>query len=361
MVNKILRAAFVSLFFLVAVSAQAARQLEKIKLPPGFKIELYVDHVDGARSLAMSPSGTLFISTMREKVYAYKDGKLYTVADGLKMPNGIDFHNGALYIAEISRISRLEGIENKLSNPPQPVVVTTDLPSKTHHGWRYMRFGPDGYLYVAVGAPCNECTVEDPFGTILRMKPDGSEKEVYARGIRNSVGFDWDPKSHDLWFTDNGRDNLGNERPPDKLNHASKAGLNFGYPYCHGGDDLDPELGKGHSCSEFVPPVQKIPAHDANLGMRFYTGKMFPDEYRDGIFIAEHGSWNREPPRGYRISRVRLNGDRSVGYEVFAEGWLQDSGPWGRPVDVLVAQDGALLVSDDYSGAVYRISYSARR
>lgn len=339
------------------MTAHAALPLEKIKLPPGFKIEVYVDHALGARSLALSPSGTLFISTRDVgNVYAYKDGKLYTIAQGLNMPNGIDFKDGSLFIAENNRITRWDGIEANLSHPPKPVVIVSDLPTKTHHGWRYIRFGPDGKLYVSIGAPCNECVIEDPFGTILRMNPDGSNREVYARGIRNSVGFDWDPATQDLWFTDNGRDNLGNELPPDKLNHATKAGLNFGYPYCHGGDELDPELGKGHSCADYTPPVQKIPAHDANLGMRFYTGKMFPEEYAGNILIAEHGSWNRQPPRGYRISRVRVKDGKSLGYEIFAEGWLQGKKPWGRPVDVLVAPDGALLVSDDYAGVVYRIS-----
>ena len=350
--------AFISLLLTPLFSHAEERPLSQIKLPRGFKIEVVVD-IPGARSLVESPSGTLFVSTRDEgKVYAYRDKKLFVLATGLTAPNGIDFLDGALYIAETGRISRLDRVEADLLHPPKPKIIVTDLPTQAHHGWRYMRFGPDHKLYLSVGAPCNVCKVDDPLGTIMRMNRDGSNREVYARGVRDSVGFDWDPASHELWFTDNGRDMLGDEHPPDELNHASHSGMHFGFPFCHGGDEPDPDFGKEHPCSEFVAPVQKIPAHDASLGMRFYNGKMFPSEYRGNILIAEHGSWNRSTPRGYRVSRVRLGSDgSSQGYEVFAEGWLQGGRAWGRPVDVLIAHDGSVLISDDYSGAVYRISY----
>jgi glucose/arabinose dehydrogenase len=236
-------------------------------------------------------------------------------------------------------------------------VIRDDLPAPRHHGWRYMGFGPDGMLYVSIGAPCNVCD-EEGFALIERMAPDGSQREVFARGIRNSVGFDWNPTTNVLWFTDNGRDMLGDNRPPDELNRAPRQGMHFGFPYCHGGSIPDPEFGRDRPCSDFVPPAQTLGPHVAALGMRFYTGDMFPPEYRMQVFIAEHGSWNRSRKIGYRISLVTLD-DRGVAsdYRPFAEGWLRNEQAWGRPVDVLVMPDGALLVSDDRAGTVYRISY----
>jgi glucose/arabinose dehydrogenase len=236
--------------------------------------------------------------------------------------------------------------------------VTDRLPSETHHGWKFIAFGPDGKLYVPVGAPCNICD-PDPqrFANIMRMNADGSDPEVYAQGVRNSVGFDWHPQSKELWFTENGRDRLGDDVPPDELNRAPRAGMHFGYPYCHGGDISDPEFGTARPCAEFTAPAQKLGPHVASLGMRFYTGKMFPPEYRNQIFIAEHGSWNRSDRIGYRVTLVRLQENRVVSYEPFASGWLQDGGVWGRPADVLVLPDGSLLVADDYADAIYRITY----
>lgn len=340
-------------------------QLDKIKLPPGFHIALYASNVPGARSLVLSPKGTLFVGTRGQgKVYALPpapDGKhaarVVTIANGLEMPNGVALHNGALYVAEVSRILRFDHLEQHLDHPPKPVVVYDKLPTETHHGWKFIRIGPDGMLYVPVGAPCNVCERPDPYASILRMKLDGSGMQVYARGIRNTVGFDWNPGTGVLWFTDNGRDNLGDNKPPDELNRAPRAGMNFGFPYCHGGDIPDPDLGSKHPCSGFTPPVAKLGPHVAALGMRFYTGKMFPAHYRGQIFIAEHGSWNRTTPIGYRVMLVRHQGARVVSREEFASGWLQGNKAWGRPVDVLVMPDGALLVSDDFAGVIYRISY----
>ena len=353
--------------FLSAYSAYSAElPLKDIKLPPGFEISIYAGNLPNARSLTLSPKGTLFVGSLKEgKVYAVvsqpgetEAKKIFTIAQGLNMPNGVAFRNGALYVAEVNRVLRYDDIESHLANPPKPVTVNDQFPKDRHHGWKFMAFGPDGLLYVPVGAPCNICEPdENRYALISRLKADGTGKEVFARGIRNTVGFDWHPVTKDLWFTDNGGDNLGDDVPPDELNHAPKQGLNFGYPYCHGGDIPDPQFGKKRFCSEFIPPAQKLGPHVAALGMRFYTGSMFPAEYRNQIFIAEHGSWNRSTPIGYRITVVQLENNKAVSYKPFAEGWLQRGQAWGRPVDVLVMPDGALLVSDDHAGAIYRIRY----
>ena len=353
---------------LVTLPALARVELERIKLPPGFQIEVFSDHVKNARSMALGEKGTLFVSTMSAgSVYAVKhDGRkateVITIARGLNMPNGVAVKDGALYVAEVDKVWRYDAIESNLANPPKPALVYGKYPTDRHHGWKFIRFGPDGWLYVPVGAPCNICEKDDPYASITRLKPDGSAMEVYARGVRNSVGFDWDPRTKELWFTDNGRDMLGDDVPPDELNHAPRAGMHFGYPYCHGGDIADPEFGAKRKCSEFTPPAQREGAHVASLGMRFYTGSMFPAEYANRIFIAEHGSWNRSKKSGYRVMQAKVENGKVVDYGVFAEGWLDVAADeaWGRPVDVLVMPDGALLVSDDSAGAIYRISYRGR-
>lgn len=317
--------------------------------------------------MALGPDGVLFVGTRGEgNVYAVMDRKgrdrgeeVITIARGLSMPNGVAYRDGALYVAEISRILRYDKIGSRLTNPGEPVVMYDRFPTEAHHGWKFIRFGPDGYLYVPVGAPCNVCEVEDPFGTIMRLRPDGTGLAVYARGVRNSVGFDWDPDTGELWFTDNGRDLLGDDLPPDELNHAPVRGLHFGFPFWHGREIPDPEFGGKMRRQDFVGPAMELGPHVASLGMRFYTGTMFPDRYRKQIFIAEHGSWNRGTPIGYRVTVVRLVNGQPAGYEVFAEGWLSRGKAWGRPVDVLVMPDGALLVSDDKAGAIYRITYES--
>jgi glucose/arabinose dehydrogenase len=284
--------------------------------------------------------------------------RVQTIASGLREPAGVAFRDGALYVSAISRILRFDDIEAHLAAPPKPVVVNDRLPADQHHGRKFIAFGPDGKLYVNVGVPCNICEADpDRYGIIARMNADGSAQDVYARGLRNSVGFDWDPRTKELWFTDNGRDMMGDDVPPDTLNHAARAGLRFGYPYCHGGTIADPEFGRRRACSEFVAPAQNLGPHVASLGMRFYTGSQFPAAYRNRIFIAEHGSWNRSKKIGYRVTMVTLDGNKAIRYEPFAEGWLHDESVWGRPADVLVAPDGSLLVSDDYAGAIYRIRY----
>ena len=343
--------------------------LEKIKLPPGFSITIYAVDVPNARAMALGPNGTVFVgSKSKGDVYALvdKDGdqhadRVFTIASGLRMPVGVAYAKGSLYVSAVDRILRLDNIDSRLADPPAPVTVTDRFPQESSHGWKFIAFGPDGKLYVPVGAPCNICEPDpDRYALIGRMNPDGSGYEIVARGVRNSVGFDWDPTSRELWFTDNGRDYLGDNAPPDELNHAPKAGLHFGYPYCHGGDISDPDQGGKHRCSEFKPPALKLGPHVASLGMRFYTGTMFPPEYRNRIFIAEHGSWNRSEKSGYRITMASRDDQGRLQYSVFAEGWLQGQEAWGRPVDVLVMPDGALLVSDDAAGVIYRISYSKK-
>jgi glucose/arabinose dehydrogenase len=344
-----------------------AGDTSEIKLPPGFSIGVYAADVPGARSMTLSPSGVLFVGTRGNKVYAvtdtnkdYKADNVITIASGLNRPNGVAFRNGSLYVAEISKVWRYDNIENNLENPSTPVLVSDEFPSDTHHGWKFIAFGPDGKLYVPVGAPCNICLRDDneKYASITRMNPDGSELEVFAHGIRNSVGFDWNPKTNELWFTDNGRDMLGDDIPSDELNRAPEKGLHFGYPFVHQGDIPDPEFGEGVDLSKYVKPVLKLGPHVAALGMRFYTGNMFPEEYKNRIFIAQHGSWNRSQKIGYRVMSVKLNGNKVVSYEPFAEGWLQGDSVSGRPVDLLVMPDGSMLLSDDFAGVIYRITYT---
>jgi len=347
-------------------------QLEKIKLPPGFQISIFAEGLRNARSLAQSPSGTIFVGSDRAgSVYALRDDnkdgkadKVITVVSGLNTPNGVAFRDGSLYVAEISRVLRFDNIEPTLVAAAPSAVVTDKFPTDRHHGWKFIRFGPDGLLYVPVGAPCNICDRGDPYAAILRMKPDGSGLEVFARGVRNTVGFDWHPTTREMWFTDNGRDNMGDEVPVDELNRAPKAGMHFGYPYCHEGTITDPEFGAGRKCGEFEPPAQRLAAHAGAVGARFYTGSQFPAAYRNQLFIAEHGSWNRSPGvafNGNRITVAHLDAaGKVVRYEPFAEGWLTGRARWGRPVDVEVLPDGSMLVSDDMAGVIYRISYSGK-
>jgi len=341
--------------------------LDKIKLPAGFSIEIYAE-VDNARSMALSPSGVLYVGNRNEdKVYAVKDtdgdfkaDKKWVIASGLNMPNGVAFRDGDLYVAEVSRITKYPKIESSLASPPKPVVIKEDYPTETHHGWKYIAFGPDGKLYVPVGAPCNICESKDEiFASITRLNADGTGREVYAKGVRNTVGFTWHPDTKALWFTDNGRDMLGDEIPACELNVATKAGMHFGYPYCHQGDIKDPEFGDKHPCSDFVKPADKLGPHVAPLGLKFYTGKMFPPSYQKQLFVAEHGSWNRTKKSGYNVTLVKVANSKVTSHEVFASGWLDEDTQkvWGRPVDVLMLPDGSMLVSDDQANVIYRISY----
>jgi glucose/arabinose dehydrogenase len=347
-------------------SPKTDKVLESVRLPTGFKMEVYTDQVPGARSIALGQRGTLFVGTRARggKVYAVSGTPgasapptVRTIATNLNTPNGIAFRDGSLYVAEINRLLRFDDIEATLDQPPQPKVVRDDLPKDGHHGWRYIAFGPDGKLYFPIGAPCNVCN-EPKYAVITRMNADGSGQEVFARGVRNTVGFTWHPTTKQLWFTDNGRDWLGEDAPPCELNVAARAGLDFGFPYCHGKDIKDPEFGQLGDCGKITPPVQLLGAHVAPLGVKFYTGERFPEAYRGDAFIAEHGSWNRKEKSGYRITRVKIDGARAVGYEPFATGFNRGDDVFGRPVDLLMLADGSMLVSDDTSDAIYRISYA---
>jgi len=339
-----------------------------LSLPAGFTAEVLVENVPNARSMTWGDEGVLFVGTRRSgKVYAVSgalsgDPQISLVADKLKMPNGVAFRGGALYVAENRRILRYPEIENRLDNPPEPELVGEDLPFKNAlHSWKYLDFGPDGRLYVPLGAPCNVCD-EDGFARIISMEADGSDQRVEARGVRNSVGFDWHPQTGELWFSDNGRDMLGDDIPPCELNRVAERGEHFGFPFCHGVDVADPEFGSQGTCADTTAPVQPLAPHSAPLAVRFYTGDMFPVEYRGQVLIAEHGSWNRSAAAGktgYRVTLVRLDGNDAVAYEPFIGGFLSDDEVRGRPVDLLQAPDGSLLVSDDQRGVIYRVSYSA--
>jgi glucose/arabinose dehydrogenase len=358
---------------LLACASGAAQRpdVASLRVPPGFSVSVYADDVPGARSMALSPSGIVYVGTRDRgdgSVYAVvdedRDGasdRIVTIARGLSQPNGVAWREGSLYVAEFHRVIRYAAIDDFVTSGrgfddvPLATVVRS-LPATDHHEWRYVAFGPDGKLYVGLGAPCNVCDPEAPLAGIVRMNPDGSGYETFALGVRNTVGFDWHPETGALWFTDNGRDELGDDVPADELNVAPRAGIHFGFPFCHQGDVPDPGYGDRRPCAEFEPPAWKLGAHVAALGMRFYDGTMFPPEYRGRIFVAEHGSWNRSSKVGYRVVSVRLENGRPVGEETFVEGWLEGDDAWGRPVDVLVMPDGALLVSDDRAGAIYRIA-----
>ena len=340
--------------------------LDTLTLPPGFRIALYADAVPNARQLALGANGTVFAGSRQAgTVYALtdadQDGRAETVrviARGLQMPSGVAFHDGDLYIGAVSQILALRDIEQHLDDPPAPELVTSKLPDKMHHGWKFLGFGPDRRLYVPIGAPCDICDPGQDFAKIISMKADGSDWRDVALGVRNSVGFDWQPGTRRLWFTDNGRDMLGDDLPSDELNRVTRAGEHFGYPYCHQGDSLDPEFGQGKSCQDYSPPVVKLGAHVAALGLRFYTGTMFPADYRGAAIIAEHGSWNRTRKSGYRVVAVRLDGARVLGEQVLIDGFQDKEVAQGRPADVLVMPDGALLVADDLAGAIYRVTYT---
>ncbi len=353
----------VASLLLVQYFATASVDLGEVELPPGFAIELYAD-VPNARSLALGDNGIVFVGNRKaDSVYAVvpREGGAPIVVEilkGLTTPNGVAFHDGDLYVAERKRVLRYENVQSPFDSMPEPDVLDLDLPGDRHHGWRYIGFGPDGMLYLSIGAPCNICDRgAEGYAQIIRMNPDGSGRETYAEGIRNSIGFTWHPGTGELWFTDNGRDLMGDDIPPGELNHAVQQGQHFGYPYCHGGEILDPKFGKNRSCGDYQAPAQKLGPHVAPLGVKFYTGAMFPLEYLGQIFIAEHGSWNRSKKIGYRVSIVRLQDGVPVSYDVFAHGWLKNENVTGRPVDLLVLADGSMLVSDDYAGKIYRIYY----
>jgi glucose/arabinose dehydrogenase len=337
--------------------------LAKLKVPAGFNIEVYAAGLANARSLAVGDKGTVFVgSRLIDKVYAIvnKDGKreVKVLASGLYRPNGVAFHNGTLYIAELSKISKIDNVEDVLDNPPKPTVIYDNLPKDEAHGWKFIAIGPDNKLYVEVGQPGNDVLHDDAHGQIRRLNLDGTGAEVVAYGVRHSVGFDWHPETKQMYFTDNGRDWMSEDVPEDELNRVTKVGEDFGAPYCYQGNIPDSEFGWGHSCSEFTPPVGLMGPHAAALGFRFYTGNMFPKAYKNAIILARHGSWNRSKKFGGDVVVVKLDKDGKVkSIEPLITGFLDNNSYVGRPVDVLQLKDGSILVSDDWNGAVYRVSY----
>ena len=341
--------------------------LERIILPEGFKISVYAS-VPNARSMALGKDGTVYVGNRSGgNVYAVMDkngdfvaDEVIIVAENLLSPNGVAVKNNDLYVAEINRILKFPGLANDAAQKINYEVVFDKYPTEGHHGWKYIAFGPDGYLYVPVGAPCNICeSEEEVFASITRLDLENKSYEIFAKGVRNTVGFTWHPQTGDMWFTDNGRDMMGDDIPPCELNKAPMKGMHFGYPYCHGGTISDPEWGNKRECSEFVKPAQNLGAHVAPLGLKFVEGEMFPEEYQKHIILAEHGSWNRSKKSGYKLSLVKIKNGEAVSYDTFAEGWLDHDSQevWGRPVDVLHLKDGSLLVSDDFAGVIYRIVY----
>lgn len=364
-------AGLLALTVVSACAAEDAPPIENLQLPPGFSVSLFAQ-VENARQMARGDDGVIYVGSRRAgEVHAvidadndYRADRVVLVADNLELPTGIAYSDGDLYVGAVSTIYRFPGIAETRGNRPTPEVVTSGLPTEQHHGWKYLKFGPDGLLYVPVGAPCNICESDMPFATILRMDVDTPDQtEIVAYGVRNSVGFDWDPATGDLWFTDNGRDMLGDELPPCELNHLSEVGQHFGYPYFHGNDIADPEFGeKGDGIDSYRKPALALGPHVAPLGMTFYEGDAFPEAYRGNVVLAEHGSWNRTPeagPIGYRLIHARRD-EQGLHYDVFVDGWLNEDGTsWGRPADVLELPDGSLLVADDKAGAIYRISYGA--
>ncbi|MGX9460520.1 PQQ-dependent sugar dehydrogenase [Shewanella sp. A14] len=339
--------------------------LHKIKLPAGFTIETYAENIENARQMAQGDNGTVFVGSRKAgNVYAlidsdndFKADKKIVIATDLFMPSGLAYHNGSLYVAEVDKIWRYPNIETSLPDIPKPELVYNKLPNKSHHGWKFITFGPDGKLYIPVGAPCNVCESELPFATILQMDIATKQVSIIAEGVRNSVGFDFHPQTNELWFTDNGRDMMGDDLPDDELNRVSQTGQHFGFPYIHNTDIADPDFTNPKIAKLNTPPVLALGAHVAALGMEFYQGTQFPAAYHDNILIAQHGSWNRSNKVGYRIMQVVLNGNTVSAYKPFATGWLGGEESWGRPVDVMTLTDGSILVSDDFANAIYRINY----
>ena len=343
--------------------AELEKILAKIKLPPGFKISVWASSVPQARQMAMGDKGTLFVGTFdKGTVSAVTEVNGKRVAKpfitGLRMPTGVAFMDHALYVIDIDKLYKYDDPEANLEKAPTPKVVYDDMPPYIPHGWKYLVPDGKGWFYIPFGPPCNVCLPPTSVSQYRRVNPANGTAELVAVGIRNSVGGAVDPRTGDLWFSENARDWLGDDQPSDKLNHVTHLGQHFGYPYCHQGNIVDPKFGMGHKCSEFTPPVVNLGYHVAPLGMKFYTGNQFPAQYKNGMFIAEHGSWNRHKKNGYRIVFVSVGPDGKNPKEtVFAGTWLDDQKILGRPADILQAPDGSLLVADDQTSAIYQISY----
>lgn len=349
-----------------ACIAQEA-DLDSLRLPDGFAISVYAE-VSGPRQMALGDDNVVYVGGLRGTVSAVIDSdhdgsadEVVTIAEGLNTPNGVAYHEGDLYIGEINRVSKISDVNSKLSGPQRTETVNDDLPNDRHHGFKFLEVGPDGKMYLPVGAPCNVCNVDDLYASLLTMNLDGSDLQVIASGIRNTVGFDWHPQSGELWFTDNGRDMLGDDIPACEINRLTATGQHFGFPYFHQGDLPDPDFGAGKNVADYTPPVLKLGAHVAPLGLTFYRGDMFPQEYGNTVFWAEHGSWNRSEKSGYRVMMGRLSSDNSriIENAPFVEGFLQGQRNWGRPADILNMPDGSVLISDDTAGVIYRVTYGS--
>ena len=374
-IAKIFAVSLILMSSLSQASGNTLHPLSQLVLPPGFHIKVYAK-VPGARSLSLGKNGVVFVgSRQANKVYAVipnssftRAKKVVVIARGLQWPNGVSYHLGHLYVAEVSRILRLDKVDSLNPDLIKTVILRDDLPRNLHHGWRYLRVSPKGKLIVAIGAPCNLCVSQDSrFNTIDSMNLDGSDFTIIATGVRNSVGFDWNPVDHTMWFTDNGRDWLGDNLPPDELNRLSKQNGFFGYPYFYGKGKVDPYYKNEvkhskqlqHLGKSMIKPMALLPAHVAPLGLRFYTGHQFPHRYKNTLFIAEHGSWNRSQKVGYQVIQVILQKHHKPLVKSFVFGWLKGQSAWGRPVDCLVMPDGSLLISDDAAGLLYRVSYNS--
>ena len=368
-----MRKSLLLLSSLFSVGTLAALPLDKLSLPEGFTIGVFAENVKNARQMALGDKGTVFVgSRSAGLVHAVidkdQDGKaeqVIEIARDLTMPSGLTFKDGDLYVSEISQIRKFANIEDKLNAPGKGEIIINDLPSDRHHGWKNIDFGPDGWLYVPVGTPCNVCITkggekfdDERYDAILKYNLVTKERVWVARGVRNSVGFDWHPTTGEMWFSDNGRDWLGDDLPPCEINRVSREGQHFGYPYFHGGDIPDPDFSKGKKREDYVEPVARLGAHVAPLGIHFYQGKQFPKAYKKSLFVAEHGSWNRSKKVGYRVMMATTSDTGVDSYDTFIEGWLQaDDEVWGRPVAFLAMPDGSLLISDDFADAIYRVSY----
>jgi len=341
--------------------------IDRIKLPPGFKVEIWATGLPGGRAMARGDDGKIYVGTRAlGRVYEVTDAggqrSVRTVVDKLNQPAGVAFRNGSLYVMAIDKALRFDGIEKNPAAVPVDMTAAFKLPPLQHHNWKYIAFGPDGKLYVPFGAPCNICELPTPeYAQIRRYNPDGSGMEVIATGVRNSVGFDWHPVTRELWFSNHGRDWMGDDLPNDTVNRLGKTGQNFGFPHCHQGDLPDTDVKKADPCGGVEKPVALMGPHAATMGVTFYTGTMFPPEYRNVAFNARKGSWNRTKKIGYDVVVVRSNPDGSnARIEPFMTGFMNeaDQSFWGRPAYLLQMPDGSMLVSDEQLGAIYRVSYS---
>jgi len=360
--NKILGSLL--LLGLTTAPAMAKDILDKLTVAPGFEVSLFADDVENARQIAVSKKGIVYAGSRKAgNVYALIDhnsdgvaDKKMVIAEGLNMPSGLAIKDGDLYVGEVHRIIRFKNVDTQLKDPKFDVVYNA-LPSDRHHGWKFLRFAPTGELIIPVGVPCNICAEDERYGRIFALDVETKQIKTIAQGVRNSVGFDFHPSTQALWFSDNGRDMMGDYIPPDEINRVSKENEHFGFPYVHAGAIVDPEFGKGKNISDYSPPALALGAHVAPLGIHFYTGKQFPGSYKEQLFVAEHGSWNRTKKSGYKVAVANVEQGRITKYTPFITGFMHNETTFGRPVAFAQLNDGSLLISDDYANVIYRVSY----